>query len=450
MILYTILKFLVKIGIRVFFRKIVVHGWENRPSEGPLIIAVNHPNTLMDPLLVAVMMKQRVGFLANASLFANKLVNQLFAILHTIPVYRKQDVAPGEPIDNDETFGKVYEYLDKNGTIMIFPEGTSFSEMKLRKIKTGTARIALGYEKQQQFQRNTQILTVALNYSEPTRFRSKVEITFNPPIPISEYQEKYAQDDFQTVRELTDRIRHELAEDLIITEDKDQEELLKRINTIYKEFLTQKLSLSRDSAIEFTILKELANGMRFLKGKDEGLYLQIEKETNEYFDLLETHELNDHMITSQGIRKLTIVRKFFNVISLFLFFPLYFLGVITNYLPYWLPARIAGAITDEIEYRAPIMMVSGIFLFPLFYLVETLLFHHFLALHPWHTLGFVLLLPISGFMALGYMDNLTWFTHRLKMEIAALQNPELIQQLVAEKGEILEMLESVRRIYEER
>ncbi|MCB0855874.1 MAG: 1-acyl-sn-glycerol-3-phosphate acyltransferase, partial [Bacteroidetes bacterium] len=138
MILYTILKFLVKIGIRVFFRKIVVHGWENRPSEGPLIIAVNHPNTLMDPLLVAVMMKQRVGFLANASLFANKLVNQLFAILHTIPVYRKQDVAPGEPIDNDETFGKVYEYLDKNGTIMIFPEGTSFSEMKLRKIKTGT------------------------------------------------------------------------------------------------------------------------------------------------------------------------------------------------------------------------------------------------------------------------------------------------------------------------
>ena len=79
-----------------------------------------------------------------------------------------------------------------------------------------------------------------------------------------------------------------------------------------------------------------------------------------------------------------------------------------------------------------------------------MLFHHFLALHPWHTLGFVLLLPISGFMALGYMDNLTWFTHRLKMEIAALQNPELIQQLVAKKGEILEMLESVRRIYEER
>ncbi len=143
--IYQFLKISLKFAFFIFFRKRVVSGLEYIPSSGPLIIAVNHPNTLIDPLLIASLLKRKVGFLANASIFINKIISRIFNYLRVIPVYRKKDVKPGEVQDNSYNFRKCYEFFDKNGVLLIFPEGTIVNELKLRDIKTCTARIALAY-----------------------------------------------------------------------------------------------------------------------------------------------------------------------------------------------------------------------------------------------------------------------------------------------------------------
>ena len=126
----------------------------------------------MDPLLVASLAEQRIGFVANAGLFTNRLLRPFLRYFHAIPIYRKKDVAPGEKRDNAEAFSKCHEYLATGGTFLIFPEGSSLYELNLREIKTGTARIALSYEASKGFAGGLRILPVALDYSDAIQFRS--------------------------------------------------------------------------------------------------------------------------------------------------------------------------------------------------------------------------------------------------------------------------------------
>ena len=54
---------------RTFYRTTVSGG--DIPREGPLLLAGNHPNSLLDPLFLAAVARRPVRFLAKAPLFSN-------------------------------------------------------------------------------------------------------------------------------------------------------------------------------------------------------------------------------------------------------------------------------------------------------------------------------------------------------------------------------------------
>src|SRR2546425_2940940 len=88
---------------------------------------------------------RRVSFLAKAPLFRMPVIGWVCRAFEAIPVYRRQD--PGgvtEMVRNQETFDAARRVLLGGGAIALFPEGTSHSDPKLRPLKTGAARIALG------------------------------------------------------------------------------------------------------------------------------------------------------------------------------------------------------------------------------------------------------------------------------------------------------------------
>ena len=111
---------------------------------------------------------------------------------------------PGEKPDNRQAFSKCHEYLDQNGTLLIFPEGTSYYELKLRDIKTGTARIALSFEQWKGFEGNLKIVPIALDYSDSIQFRSVVSVTVCRPISVHAFKLAYEKNEFEAVSELTE------------------------------------------------------------------------------------------------------------------------------------------------------------------------------------------------------------------------------------------------------
>lgn len=62
-----------------------------------------------------------------------------------IRVYRKED-DPDKMHPNAEAFAACFRALERGHLIAIYPEGTTHAEARVRRIKSGAARIALGHE----------------------------------------------------------------------------------------------------------------------------------------------------------------------------------------------------------------------------------------------------------------------------------------------------------------
>ena len=134
---------LLRLAMRVYFRRVEVVGIENVPRASPVIFVLNHPNALVDPAFLLSLAPRRVSFLAKAPLFRMPVLSFLVRAMDSLPVYRRQD--EGEDLSkNREMFVAARQLLARGGTIGICPEGVSHDEPRLRPIKTGAARTFAG------------------------------------------------------------------------------------------------------------------------------------------------------------------------------------------------------------------------------------------------------------------------------------------------------------------
>jgi glycerol-3-phosphate O-acyltransferase/dihydroxyacetone phosphate acyltransferase len=449
--LYQFLKLLIQTTLWFFYRDLKVNGKSDILSSGPLIVAVNHPNTLMDPLVVSSYLSQRTGFIGKSTLMANGFVKWLFKILHIIPIQRKVDAQNGQAnTDNSKSFEKCYEYLGDKGTIVIFPEGNSFHEMKLRPLKTGTARIALEFEAKNDFKGGLKILPIALNYSDPALFRSDLTINVGKAISIAQYKEEYLKDPIETVRKLTDDLKNQLEKLILVANHPEQELLYKRIQNIYGEQLNKGLNLEEKSTTDFSVSKEISNALIYFEEQHPELYSKVDSKINQYTRLVDSLNIQEKILIENPKSWKRFFQRILIPFYMALFFPVYIAGLITNYLPYIIPSKIARMVSREIEYRAPVMMLTGLLVFPLFYYVECLLFQKFVSGITWHVLVFLFSLPLLGFYTLHYYSFFQWSKSKFFQLYMTKEKVEIYKRLASYRQEIIDLLENAKTLYQQR
>jgi 1-acyl-sn-glycerol-3-phosphate acyltransferase len=148
-VIYAILRWIAEIALRWFYRDIRVVGRERIPLKGPLLIAVNHQNALVDSLIVGSIVPRHITMTAKATLTDNWIVALIFKWLHVVPLRRSRDetsVTKGAEHDrarNARAFREMTDLLQKDGAVLIFPEGKSHNGHRLEPLKTGLARLAL-------------------------------------------------------------------------------------------------------------------------------------------------------------------------------------------------------------------------------------------------------------------------------------------------------------------
>src|SRR6059036_2780133 len=208
----TLVRAVFGLVLRVFFRRIEVSGWAHVPARGPVMFVLNHPNGLVDPAFLLCLAPRRVSFLAKAPLFRMPVIGFFCRAFDAIPVSRRQD-AGFDPAQNRQTFGVARAVLANGGAIGIFPEGASHSEAKLRPLKTGAARIALGAAAALSAAPPVRIVPAGLYYRAKRTFRSAALLYFGEPfavapVPLASGEEP----PHEPVRELTGRIERALAD----------------------------------------------------------------------------------------------------------------------------------------------------------------------------------------------------------------------------------------------
>jgi glycerol-3-phosphate O-acyltransferase/dihydroxyacetone phosphate acyltransferase len=196
---YGVLAWFLRVVTRVFFRQIEIVGAEHIPATGPVLFAGNHPNSLIDPVLIITTCGRKVHFAAKDTLFKGRIMRALLRGLGAVPLARKvehdgkgasppSDAGARDPAEmarlNDVAFDAMFEVLAGGGTIGIFPEGLSHDESQLAKLKTGAARLALGGAARAK--RGITIVPCGLVFIHPKRFRSRVLVQFGPPLTITE------------------------------------------------------------------------------------------------------------------------------------------------------------------------------------------------------------------------------------------------------------------------
>jgi 1-acyl-sn-glycerol-3-phosphate acyltransferase len=139
--LYTLLKYYVPIGFRLYYRQVRVMNAHLVPKKGPVIFAVNHQNAFMDAMVVAVCSVRRPWFLTRASIFKTAMGRFWLGALKMMPIYRIRD-GIGQVKRNDTTIHRCQELLIKGQSILIFPEGDHHHKWTLRPLQKGLARIA--------------------------------------------------------------------------------------------------------------------------------------------------------------------------------------------------------------------------------------------------------------------------------------------------------------------
>lgn len=392
----------------------IVTGRDKLPTDGPLMIAVNHPNTLIDPLIIAVLTKQRVGFLGNAGIFINKWVTSIFRYFHVIPIYRKQDLKPGQKSDNRAAFAACHHYMESGGTLMVFPEGTSHYELKLREIKTGTARIALSYEQDKNYQGNLRIVPISLDYADSLQFRTIVSVHIGDPISVADFKSLYEKEEKDGIDALTNAIHDSLSSKIPTTTDKDQERFLIQAHQFYTTYLKPEANLYANPALSLKLRSVLSRSLQHLHEQKQELYNDLKFKLQRFYTSLDQLNITAGFVSEKFQRKIIPLIYPGYLLLFTLLLPFYLVGLLTNYLPYVLPGKIYKALSVDIEYRSSVLLVGGIVLFPLFYTVYLLLFQQFISDYWIYSLAFLLLLAISGFVTIYFWRSMKRFIRLIR------------------------------------
>ena len=388
---------LLRFTLRIFFRRVETEGLERVPTAGPVMFVLNHPNSLVDPVFILSLAPRPVSFLAKAPLFRIPLVGWLVREAGSIPVERKQD--PGADLSkNREMFARVRAHLSRGGAVALFPEGTSHSDPRMKPIKTGAARIALGVTSE----RPLRIQPVGLFYTDKQTFRSEALVYFGEPFevlpaPLDAAGEPPAED----VRTLTDRVGKALGEVTLQADAFEAHDFVARTERILASQRRANDDAPRpELSEEFAFRRRVLNGYDALKARDPNRLEAIRRRVLRYEDRLRGAGI-DPWDVPVGRMKTggVLVGVGLFLLRFALLVPLGLPGLVLHYLPYRLVGLLSKqAVGKSVDILATAKAASAFVVFPLTWIV--------LAGLSWKWWGGIagivvlILAPLSGYAAL--------------------------------------------------
>ncbi len=444
--LYSFLRILMKVTVRIFFRSIVIRNKEVIPENGPLLVLANHPSTFMDPIVIATILNRKVYFLGKGELFKSKFAKWLLPKFNMVPVYRKQD-DPSQMNKNAETFEKCFEHLENNGAILMFPEGVSFTERKLRTIKTGAARIVLGAEARNDFQLGVQIVNIGLNYSDPHHFNNDLFINIHKPIQVSDFKKEYTKDNFLGAQLLTAEITKQLEKLIIAIEDENTDVLVSHIEMLYKSRLVEERGIKEyEKDAEFLITKNILETVNYFSIHDRTLVEDMRMRIKNYFVKLIELRLSDTDIAPNKHQTSFFAFSFKSLALIVFGAPFWLYGFINNTLPFEIPAFCAGKISKQKEFRGAIGMVGGMFTFIIFYTIQITLVWKYTQSY-YFTIAYSISLPISGLFAYWYFHTVKRIFAKWGIMMLFYKKSVYISKLITEREQIITEFDRAKEKY---
>lgn len=435
--IYPLLKPVVQVALRWYYRRITTTGLERVPREGPVFLAVNHPNALVDALVIGACLPRQVGFTAKATIFANPLVARFLARAGVVPLRRATDEAKAgshaatDPTRNAASFDAVAQALARGAAIVIFPEGKSHDDPTLAPLRTGLARMAM-HAAQQYGVRGIRILPMGLLFERKEQPRSRVLVQVGEPVEVDALIAANVQ-----VQTFTDIVSERLRAVTLNFDSAEDAERLQTVGHTMAALLEPTPALGDDDTslgTTLAVVRRLDRAHSALRQQQDAALdaraTVFEQRVRDFRAQLDTRRLDVHDI---GISAHATAGFRFAMRELLLaavLAPVGLWGRLTHFVPIQLARALALRNVTSRDEPAMNTLVAGLVLVLGAYAVQTAVVGWLAG--PWWALAFLLTLVPSASNDLRYGDRTRRARARMRAYFTFRREPELQRALLAE------------------
>ena len=433
---YALVRALSRLLLGLFYERVEAVGEENVPPEGPLVVAANHHNSIVDAMILMAAFRRPLRVLANAPLFRHVLIGPFLRLVGALPVNRRQE-AGDDPRKNAALFAATTEALREAEAIALFPEGRTQPEPVLQTVRTGAARMVLAAEAAGV--RGVTLLPVGLVFDDPGTFRSgRAVVLIGTPVETAGLAGRDPETDPAAARALTNRLTDGLRARIVETDDRQTLRLLKLVEELWRD---------RDGA------PEPPESLRvlWLQGAARAHRELLQRAPKEVAAFRSRLEAYDAECAKAGLSAAQLSRWYTPAsvaryaasegLSLLVGLPLALLGLLVHGLPYRLTGLAVRRIPHTDEEEATDKIVGGLVFYPLCWIAEGWVLSALFGRAA--LIGFLIAIPLTAFPALAWSERL----RRVKREAAAfgrfLWNRDLLRRLRKERRELAGDLHSL-------
>jgi 1-acyl-sn-glycerol-3-phosphate acyltransferase len=430
---YRLLRAIVRVALELCYARVEVHGLEPLRERGPLLLLANHPNGLVDPMLVIATSPRAVRFISKATLFPIPVLGFFLRRLGCLPARRRQD--PGwEPGANEELFRIVGAALGEGGVVGLFPEGTTHLGPALVEFRHGAARMALEAEAGRGFTLGLGVMLVGIHFERSRGWRGRALVHYAPPLGIAGWRERWERDPRAATAELTRELQERLAALVLSVESAELAELAE---------LVERFGVLEGGAGDMRGRLErrklLLAGYSRLKETHFAEVEALRERLARYRARLAMLGVSDGVVASELSPGRALGFALRSGLALALGFLPWLAGVLLHVAPFAFSRGVARLATNDPIERVTIGLLVAIFAFPLWY--AALLALGWGRLPPLALALLVALGPFLGLAAARWTEGLRRLARATQGAWLALRAPSLRRRLRAERAALLAELE---------
>ena len=428
--LYHIVRPVVTLAFKIYFKKIYYSGAEHIPQGKPVIFSVNHPTGFFEPTLLAcVFWECDFYFVTRGDLFQNPIARRILENLLMIPIYRFRDGFENMR-QNAAIMDQIRDMLSEGKSIMIFSEGTTRTVKRLHPLQKGMGRMAFSnYVKYGDL--DLQIVPIGVTYSDPHTPRGEAMIKIGAAIPLSNYYDIHAENTAKAINKLTADVEAAMRPCLVHVAKEIDDELADRLLLLYRNsFPAPIFPIFERSTRRLLAQQEIADNLNQLPD-------------NQRVELNEKAEIYFTKLKKLGVEDVAVVQpyhaNFKNTLALLIGFVPFLIGWYGHYLPNWYSRKVRREKVKYLEFEGPVM--AGIAIAAT--LVQYILLIILAAIvGSWSLWLLILTLPFLGYYSLIY--NELWHNYRacyrLNKVAETFGKDEYIAALRIERDTILGMV----------
>jgi 1-acyl-sn-glycerol-3-phosphate acyltransferase len=204
--IYSIIKNLAWLISKLFVRHLSIDGLSHVPKSGAVLLAINHPNSFFDAVLVVSHLNRPVESLARGDVFRKKWASFLLRKIRIHPIHRLSE-GKEHLSENEATFNTCIEIFKEGGFVLIFSEGLCDNQTELLPLKKGTGRL-VRMAWQQGI--DLQIVPIGLTYNSFSEFGKVVEVKMTETIKKISFVDTLAGSEGFFIRSFNERLANDL------------------------------------------------------------------------------------------------------------------------------------------------------------------------------------------------------------------------------------------------